>query len=91
MRARRDPYVVWIDAKAVAFAWIGALLFPLIVHIPKERPMFWICAALGVLVTATIIDGVRAQRSGATSDFLAKGVVPAILLVAGGVLSAISA
>ena len=91
MRARRDPYVVWVSAKAVAFAWVGALLFPLIVHIPRERPMFWVCAVFGVFVAATITDGVRALRSGAISDFLAKGLVPTILLLAGGVFSAVAA
>jgi hypothetical protein len=91
MSAHRDHYIVWIDAKAVAFAWIGALLFPQIFHMPLRNPMFWVCAVAGVLATATIIDGVRAQRSGATSDFLAKAVVPAVLLVAGGVLSALAA
>ncbi len=53
--------------------------------------MFWVCAVFGVFVAATITDGVRALRFGAISDFLAKGLVTAILLVAGGVFSAVAA
>ena len=91
MRARRDPYVVFVSAKTVAFAWIGAMLFPVIVEMPYTHPMFWVCAGGGLLAGITIADGIRAIRKGQTSDFVVKTLVPAILLAAASAFVAIAA
>ena len=91
MQILRDPHVAWISAKAAAFAWIGALLFPAIVHLPYGHAMFWICALAGMLVLATVIDGLRARQRGRTSDFVVKSVVPVIILVAASIFSVFAA
>ena len=90
MRAARNPYVVWIGAKAVAFAWIAALLFPAIIHMPFGHPMFWVCALAGLLVVATVVDGFRSRKRGTTTDFLVKAVIPIVLLVAAATFSIVT-
>ncbi|MGH8062392.1 MAG: hypothetical protein ACREO7_10330 [Pseudoxanthomonas sp.] len=79
MRVKRDAYQSWISGQAVAFTWVGALVFPLILDIPPGRKMFWICAAAGVVLVWSIVDGFRAKRAGVVSGFIAKAVVPLVL------------
>ena len=79
MRANRDVYQSWISGKAVAFTWIGALLFPLVPYTSPGQKMFWICAAAGAVLIWSVIDGFRAKRAGIVSGFIAKAVAPLIL------------
>ncbi len=90
MKTGRHPYIVFVNTKAVAFSWIGAALFPFIVEMPIKHPMFWVCAASGVLVVVTVADGIRAKIYGHMSDFVAKTVVPVILLAATSVFIAVA-
>lgn len=79
MRTKRDLYQSWISGKAIAFVWIGALIFPLILNIQPDQKMFWICAAAGVILVWSVIDGFRAKLARVPSDFVAKAVVPLLL------------
>ena len=76
MKDKRDLYQSWISGKAVAFTWIGALIFPLILDIPPSQKMFWVCVGSGVVLFLSVIDGFRAKRAGVVSDFIAKALVP---------------
>ena len=79
MRDKRDLYQSWISGKAVAFTWIGALIFPLIINIAPDEKMFWICAVAGAILIMSVVDGFRAKRAGVVSDFIAKAAVPIVL------------
>jgi len=43
--------------------------------------MFWICAAAGVVLVLSMVDGFRAKLAGEVSDFIAKTAVPIVLFV----------
>jgi hypothetical protein len=81
MKVGGNVYKTWVRGQAVAIAWVGALIFPLAFLMPVDSMMFWICLLLGVFVTWSIIEGVRLAKHRPLSDFLAKTVVPAFLLL----------
>lgn len=85
-----ELYTSWMNAKAVAFAWIGALLLPFACPLSWTHPMFWVGLGLGLLVLTTIVDGVRALRSRQLAAGLVKAVVPALLLLAAFAVSTLS-
>lgn len=82
MEIRPDFYTTWVNAKVVAWAWIGALLFPFANAMPLNNPMFWVCAGAGLLVFASMTDGLRALRRKRRSEFIVKTLVPSLLLLA---------
>jgi hypothetical protein len=81
MRVRWDAHQAWIRGQAVAVAWIGALIFPLILLMPVGSTMFWICLLLGVIVIWSLIESLCLAKQAPRSDLLAKVVVPVCLLL----------
>lgn len=86
----RDAYSTFVGAKGVAFAWIGAAFGPTFIAVGLESSS-WKHLAIGLagvlLVAMLVVDGIRAKKVGATSDFLAFTVVPSILLIFGATLA----
>jgi hypothetical protein len=91
MRVQRDSYLTWISGKAVALTWVGAFVAPFIGSFPHNSPMFWIALGSFALVALSIWQGFVAKRRGVMSDFLAMSVVPALLLVASGIVNVLAA
>ena len=86
MTVPRDPYVVFISAKAVAFAWIGSFLAPFAFVMPRENRMFWICLFGGALALLTIVDGVLALSRGQLLDGVVRAAIPGALVGLGVVM-----
>ena len=80
MKVGERTYSAFLTVKAVAFAWIGALLFPMIVLMPIDHGMFWVCLGAGFLALLSVIEGIRAWRK-STSDFYVRAIVPVTLLL----------
>ena len=82
MSMNRDPYITFIGAKGVAFAWIGSVLGPLFLIAglgnPKE-PVTYIGLAFLLIVAFSIRDGFKAKKHGIISDFIALSVMPILI------------
>lgn len=82
----KDPCVTFIDAKGVAFVWVGAAIGPAFIAIgmgEAYRGHLAVGVIALILVGFSIRDGVKAIGNGSISDFLAFAIAPAILLVVG--------
>ncbi len=85
----RDPHITFINAKGVAIVWIGALIGPAFLLIgfrSDSRTHMAIGAISLLLVLLSIVDGFKALKSGAKSDFAVSALMPiGILAIAAGV------
>tara|TARA_R110001583_G_scaffold155959_2_gene307599 strand:- start:574 stop:861 length:288 start_codon:yes stop_codon:yes gene_type:complete len=78
----RDPYITFIGAKAVAVAWIGSVLGPMMLLSTFgdfSHANTYIGAVLILIVILSIRDGFKAKKCGKTSDFIALAVVPMLI------------
>lgn len=83
---KKDIYVAYIGAHWVAFAWVGAVLSPILLLIgavDKSLPHALIGAGMLLVTGLSIRDGFTALRAGVRTDFVAFSVVPLVLLPCG--------
>ena len=86
MRVMREFELAVRSAKAVAFTWIGACLFPFAHVMPIANAMFWICLGGGALSAMSFVGGIRAWRQRRLSDVIVLAVVPLVLMAASTLL-----
>ena len=82
-----DIYVKFLNAKAVAVAWIGAAIGPTFLWMGLQEDLtghLIVGIALLTVTTLTIYSGSKAARHGAAySDKLVHLVLPSFLMLAG--------
>ena len=79
-----DAYKTFIGAKGVAFAWIGAVFGPALLYIGLQSvgsTEFWVGLVLTIIFLMCMVDGIRALKYSAYSDFIAYAVVPVSLFL----------
>lgn len=88
MRSRKDPYLVFVSAKAVAFLWVAAAVLPFFV-VPMREEHFAQRNVIAIAIAAAIIgivgwDVKSLARRGrlATSDKIVYVFVPIALFSA---------
>ncbi len=84
MSMNRDPYITFIGAKGVAFAWIGSVLGPLLVFSTLgdfKHANTYIGLVFILIVVLSIRDGFKAKKHGKTSDFFALAIMPIVIPV----------
>ncbi len=82
MSMNRDPYITFIGAKGVAFAWIGSVLGPLFILSTLgdfKHANTYIGLVFILIVVLSIRDGFKAKKHGKTSDFIALAIMPIVI------------
>lgn len=82
MSMNRDPYITFIGAKGVAFAWIGSVLGPLFILSTFgdfKHANTYIGLVFILIVVLSIRDGFKAKKHGKTSDFIALAIMPIVI------------
>jgi hypothetical protein len=90
---KSDPYVTFIGAKGVAFAWLGVALGPvfLLIGLDKTHRIHLVIGLVSLMLVAlSVRDGIKAYKHGSISGFSAFAVVPAVLLVVGVIFAWLS-
>lgn len=83
---KQDSYQTFIGAKGVAFTWIAAAIGPLFFVIglqPEYRTHLVIGAVSFILVTVSVLDGIKALKANSWSGVFAFTIVPLTLLASG--------
>ena len=78
---KKDPYIVFVSAKWVAFAWIGSVVGPIFILIglvESSNSHLYFGLAFTLIVILSIWDGIKALKIKAYTDFIAYALVPII-------------
>ena len=78
----RDPYITFIGAKGVAFAWIGSVLGPLFIISSLgnfKHANTYVGLVFLLIVVLSIRDGFKARKHGKISDFIALAIMPIVI------------